>query len=83
MGNGATVGRKMAKVEKISVSLTPEELKAARRRAKRMGLSLSAVLNEALRFQRQMEARRQLLDELGTDDITPEDIAKVRAEWRR
>jgi hypothetical protein len=83
MRTGATMGRNMAKVEKISVSLTSEELKAARRRAKRMGLSLSAVLNEALRFQRQMEARRRLLDELGTDDITPDDLAAVRAEWRR
>ena len=81
--DGATVGRNVAKVEKISVSLASDELESARRRAKSMGLSLSAVLTEALRLQRQTEARKALLAELGTDDISPEDLAAVRAEWGR
>jgi hypothetical protein len=33
--------------------------------------------------QRKLEAMGRLLDELGTDDITKEDIEAIRAEWRR
>lgn len=33
--------------------------------------------------QRKLEAMGRLLDELGTDDITKEDLEAIRAEWRR
>jgi hypothetical protein len=73
----------MATVEKLSVSLGVEEAAWAREQADAAGTSVSAVLTEALRMQRMTLARRRLLDELGTDDITEEDLAAIRAEWRR
>lgn len=90
----------MASVE-VSVSLAPAELEWARRKAERSGTTVSAILGEVVREQRQheeqrelrvqcevvpsngrLEAMQRLLEELGTDDITPEDIASVLAEWR-
>jgi hypothetical protein len=72
----------MAAAEKISVSVGMEDLSWARRRAKREAKSLSAVVSEALRRQRQAEARARLLLDLGTDDITERDRDQVRDEWR-
>jgi hypothetical protein len=72
----------MALVEKVSVSLGAEEVEWARHKAEQSDMSFSAVVSEALRKQRQHEARLELLAELGDDDITPEDIAAVLAEWR-
>jgi len=80
---GAYHGRHMlmATAEKISVSLSAEDLTWARKRAKREVTSVSAVVAEALRKQRQAEARTRLLADLGTDDITEADLDRVRAEW--
>lgn len=72
----------MATVEKLSVSLGAEEAAWARQQAEASGRSLSAVLTDALRRQRKLDAMDRLLAELGTDDITEEDLAAVRAEWR-
>lgn len=75
-------GAKMRVTEKVSVSLAAEDVEWARQRAERDETSLSAVLTEALRRQRQSEARQRLLAELGTDDLTPADIDAARAERR-
>ena len=75
-------GAKMRVTEKVSVSLAAEDVEWARQRAERDATSLSAVLTEALRRQRQSEARQRLLAELGTDDLTPADIDAARAERR-
>ena len=72
-----------ASVEKLSVSLGVEEAAWAREQAEATGTSLSAVLTEAVRRQRKLDAMDRLLAELGTADITEEDLAAVRAEWRR
>jgi hypothetical protein len=72
----------MRVTEKVSVSLAAEDVEWARQRAERDETSLSAVLTEALRRQRQSEARQRLLAELGTDDLTPADIDAARAERR-
>lgn len=72
----------MAKVEKLSVSLGTEEIGWVRKKAEESASSVSAVLNEAVRQQQRLEAMDRLLEELGMDDITPEDIAAVLAEWR-
>lgn len=72
----------MAAAEKVSVSLSVEDLRWAKARAKRALTSVSAVLAEALRRQRQAEARAALLQELGTDDITERERNQVRREWR-
>lgn len=71
----------MGVAEKISISLSPEDLRWARQRAKQNLSSVSAVLAEALRRQRQAEARARLLADLGTDDITERDRNAVRSEW--
>ena len=60
----------MGATEKVSVSLASDGRESARHKAEEDGKSLSAALTEALRRQRQSEARRRLLAELGTDDIT-------------
>jgi len=72
----------MATTEKVSVSLAVEDLEWARQKAEQDDKSLSAVLTEALRRQRKAEALGRLLEELGTGDITQEDLDKVRAEQR-
>jgi hypothetical protein len=72
----------MAAAEKISISLGAEDLAWARRQAKAGAKSLSAVLAEAVRRQRQAEARARLLADLGTDDITERERDAVRNEWR-
>jgi monoamine oxidase len=73
----------VATVEKISVSIPIEDLEWAREKAEQDDKTLSAVLVEALRQQRQFEARRRLLETLGgTDDIPDEIRAEVDAEWR-
>lgn len=72
----------MATAEKVSVSLSAEDLRWARARAKRELTSVSAVLAEALRRQRQAEARAALLLDLGTDDITERERNETRREWR-
>ena len=72
----------MGAAEKISVSISAEDLRWAKERAKREVTSVSAVLAEALRRQRQAEARATLLAELGTDDITERERNEVRREWQ-
>lgn len=72
----------MAAAQKISISLGAEDLAWARRQAKAEAKSLSAVLAEAVRRQRQAEARARLLADLGTDDITERERDAVRNEWR-
>lgn len=72
----------MATVEKLSVSLGAEEISWVRRKAEESASSVSAVLNEAVRQQQRLEALDRLLEELGTSDITPDDITAMLAEWR-
>ena len=72
----------MPAVAKVSVSISAEDLAWAKKRARKSTTSLSAVVSDALRRQRQAEARAQLLADLGTDDISSEDVAAMRAELR-
>lgn len=71
----------MATVEKLSVSLGAEEISWVRKKAEESASSVSAVLNEAVRQQQRVEALDRLLEELGTSDITPDDITAMLAEW--
>jgi hypothetical protein len=75
------VARKGA--EKVSVSLSREDLRWARAVAKDRKWTLSAVITESLRRRRQAEARAKLLSHLGDGDIAPADVASVRAEWQK
>jgi hypothetical protein len=72
----------MSSTAKISISIPDEGLlKWAKSRSEKTGMSLSSVFTEAVRFERQMEARRALLAEMGADAVpTPEEAAKIRAE---
>ena len=71
----------MGAAAKISISLSSEDLAWARDRAKRELKSLSSIIAEALRRERQAEARSRLLADLGTDDINERERDEVRAEW--
>jgi len=67
---------------KISISIAePELLDWARRRAAREGVSLSAVVTEAVRSARQQEARERLVRWLGpAAALTAEREAAIIAE---
>jgi hypothetical protein len=71
----------VAKVDKISISLSPADAKWARGRAKRLKTSVSGVVGDALRRERQAEARRQLIDELG-GPLSEAELRAVLEEWR-
>jgi len=70
----------VATAEKISVSVSRENLAWARKRARARRTSLSAVVSEALLRQRQAEAGVRLLEDLGTEDITEADLDAIRSE---
>ena len=70
----------MATAEKISVSVSADDLAWARKRARDRRTSLSAVVSEALLRQRQAEAGVLLLEDLGTEDITEADLDTIRSE---
>jgi len=67
---------------KISVSVTdPSLVDWAEARAKREGTSMSAVVTEALRIARQMDARDRVLGWLGSAaELTPERESEIAAE---
>jgi hypothetical protein len=63
------------------VTLATEEFAWAQARAVREGKTMSAVVSEALRRQRQSEAVRRYLAEF-PDDVTEADLVAVEVEWR-
>jgi len=69
----------MATVDKISISVPDEDLAWARKRAKAKKLSLSAVVSQALKLARQLEARERVLRDLPAS--TPEALAAIDREW--
>ena len=72
----------MAATEKVSISVGAEDLKWLRRRAKRSGGNLSAVIAEATRLLRQREARERLLARFGADaEVSSAEADEIRAEW--
>lgn len=73
----------MASTAKVSISVADPDLLAwAKKRSKRTGMSLSALFTEAVRFERQMEARKLFLEAEGLDGrATPKEMEEIRAEW--
>jgi hypothetical protein len=69
---------------KVSISLEQADLRALRRRAKRLyGGNLSAAIAEAARRIREEEAREAVVAWLGNaGETTPEERAAIRREWR-
>jgi hypothetical protein len=73
----------MGRAQKISISVDTDDLKWLRRRAKRRGGNLSAVLAEATRLLRQREARERLLERFGEDArVSKREADAIRAEWQ-
>ena len=72
-----------ATASKVSISVPDAELlEWAKATAERDGKSLSAVFTDAVRFRRQLEARRTFLASWPERPaLTPEDRAAIRAEW--
>lgn len=70
----------MAVTRKISVALGVEEEAWAKKRAKKLRTSVSAVVTEAVRLARQMEARREVLDWLG-GPVGAKEREEIRREW--
>jgi hypothetical protein len=68
---------------KISISVAePALLEWAKQRADEQGVSLSAVVTDAIRLARQQEARERVLQWLGPAAIlTPEREAQILADW--
>ncbi|MDD9934212.1 MAG: hypothetical protein OXT09_11445 [Myxococcales bacterium] len=64
---------------KISITMSPDDLKWAKRRAKMQKRALSAVIADAVAKARQDEARQQLLRTL--PEVSDAEIAAVEAEW--
>lgn len=72
----------MASTEKISVTIDAEALEWMRRRARKSGSSLSAVMTEAARLLRQNEGRQRVLTRLGkTARHTTAQARAIRSEW--
>lgn len=71
--------------KKISISVGKDQLAAARRIAKRDGLSLSAVFMRGLERELEAEERRQALEELVRDvpSVSPRRKRELRASWER
>ena len=74
-------GMTAANTDKLSVTLAKSEVKWARRRAKRLGLSLSAVVSEALRAQRMHEAGLRLLCTLEAPPLDETQMNAITREW--
>ena len=72
----------MAATEKISISITLPELEWARERAEAEQTSLSAVVSEAVRRQRQRDARMDLLRELDVPELTDKERAALHRQWK-
>jgi hypothetical protein len=73
----------MSNTAKVSISIAePELLSWAKRRAERTGVSLSSVFTEAVRLERQIEARGRVIQWIGPDaKPTSDEAAAIVAEW--
>jgi hypothetical protein len=73
----------MSNTAKVSISVAePALLSWAKERAERTGVSLSAVFTEAVRLERQIEARGRVIEWIGPDaKPTAAEAAAIVAEW--
>ena len=73
----------MATSEKLSISLPADELRWVRARARRKKTSVSALVGDAVRAYRELEARREFLAKLEPEErATDADAAAIRKEWK-
>ncbi len=78
----------MSSCQKVSVSLRTEELRWIKAVARRSHLSVSSLVNDAIRLlreQRERERARQALRErfFSEDRPTETQMEEIRAEWQR
>lgn len=78
----------MGSSQKVSVSLRDEELRWVKATARRSRLSVSSLVNEALRLLREererKQAQRAFLAQFQPDErATESEKAAIRAEWRQ
>jgi hypothetical protein len=73
----------MSNTAKVSISVAePELLSWAKQRAERTGVSLSSVFTEAVRLERQIEARGRVIEWIGSEaKPTPGEASAIVAEW--
>jgi hypothetical protein len=73
----------MSNTAKVSISVAePDLLSWAKDRAERTGVSLSSVFTEAVRLERQIEARGRVIEWIGPDaKPTAAESAALVAEW--
>lgn len=71
-----------ATTKKLSISLEAEAHEWLTGVAAAEGRSVSAVISDIVNATRRFRATREWLDEVGTEDITPELQAEVDAELR-
>lgn len=79
-----TATRRPGHTEKVSISLDVDDLRALRRRAKKLhDGNLSAAVAEGIRRIREEEGREAVVAWLGeAAETTPEQREAIRAEWR-
>jgi hypothetical protein len=70
-------------VKKVSVSVDAADLRWLQTRARKLGMSLSAVVTEAARLLQQREAREELLADLGEKaSLSDRDRRAIDKEWK-
>lgn len=80
---GGTMEKRAGVTEKVSISLSRDDLKALKARAMRLhGGNLSAVIAELAADARQLEAMDALVEQLGGPSLTMEARERLDREWR-
>lgn len=80
VGSQVTAATSRMRADKLSISLGAEDVQWITLRAKRLGTSVSAVIAAAVADQRRAEARAELMELLGSDDLSDADLAAARRE---
>lgn len=75
--------RRKEETAKVSVTVTHDDLKLLRARAKRLHHgNLSAAVADGVSRLREEEATHRLLDRLGAPPLSDDRFAEILAEWR-
>lgn len=81
--HGRTMEKRAGVTEKVSISVSREDLKALRSRAKRLhGGNLSAVIAELAADTRLLEGMNALVEQMGGSSLTDEARESLDREWR-
>ena len=81
-GRAAPKKPKPTAKSKVSIAVPAGLLCWAEEKARTQSVSVSSVFCGALKAQQRSEAAAAYLAEVGSDDITSEDMEKMHSEWR-